>query len=183
MKPALDLHMLLSLKIAFNLKELTLQNNVKKFFFTRFKRMLIKKSIIDNILNKVEKYILQTLIITRSKENKVYEIFMKLIWSNTFRYFSMLCIIGNTVVLALDHDQPSPELSLIIEQLNLAFFAFFCFELIAKLLGQGFKYFMKDKFNWFDGIVVIVSAIDVILIYTFAFKPGKSSIINVILDG
>jgi hypothetical protein len=127
--------MLLSLKIAFNLKELTMQNNVKKFFFTRFKRMLIKKSIIDNILNKVEKYILQTLIITRSKENKIYEIFMKLIWSKVFRYFSMLCIIANTVVLALDHDLPSKELQITIEHLNLAFFAFFCFELVAKLLG------------------------------------------------
>jgi hypothetical protein len=96
--------MLLSLKIAFNLKELTMQNNVKKFFFTRFKRMLIKKSIIDNILNKVDKYILQTLIITRSNENIIYKIFMKLIWSKVFRYFSMLCILANTLVLALDHD-------------------------------------------------------------------------------
>ena len=104
MTPTLDPHMLLSLKIAFNLKELTLQNNVKKFFFTRFKRMLIKKSIIDKILIKIEKYILQTQIITRSKENKIYEIFMKLIWTKTFRYLAMLCIIANTVVLALDHD-------------------------------------------------------------------------------
>jgi len=135
MKPAIDAHMLLALKIAFNLKELTLQNNVKKFFFTRFKRMLIKKSIIDKILLKVEKYILQTQIMARAKENKLYGFFMRLISTKTFRYLTMICILANTVVLSLDHDMASELLSNTIENMNLAFFAFFCFELIAKLLG------------------------------------------------
>jgi hypothetical protein len=58
--------MLLSLKIAFNLKELTMQNNVRKFFFSRFKRMLIKKSIIDKILFKVERFIVETEILARA---------------------------------------------------------------------------------------------------------------------
>jgi hypothetical protein len=40
--PQLDVHQLLSLKIAYNLKELTYSKNVKKFFFSRFKRRLIK---------------------------------------------------------------------------------------------------------------------------------------------
>jgi hypothetical protein len=135
MKPAIDAHMLLTLKIAFNLKELTLQNNVKKFFFTRFKRMLIKKSIIDKILLKVEKYILLTQIMARAKENKLYGFFMRLISTKAFRYLTMICILANTVVLSLDHNMASALLSNTIENMNLAFFAFFCFELIAKLLG------------------------------------------------
>lgn len=53
-KPELDENMFLALKIAFNLKELTYQQNVKKFFFSRFKRRLIKKSIIEKLEFKIE---------------------------------------------------------------------------------------------------------------------------------
>ena len=105
----MDVHILLSLKIAFNLKELTLQNNIRKFFFTRFKRKLIKKSIIDKILFKVESYIVETDILARSKEWKIYEVFMKIIWSKVFKACSILFILANTVILGLIHDQTSPE--------------------------------------------------------------------------
>lgn len=105
----LDVHILLSLKIAFNLKELTMQNNIRKFFFTRFKRKLIKKSIIDKILIKVETYILETEILARSKEWKVYEVFMRIIWSKVFKTCSILFILANTVTLGLIHDRTSRE--------------------------------------------------------------------------
>ena len=48
--------------------------------------------------------------------------------------------------------------------LNLYFFGFFVFELIAKLAGYGLKLYFKDKYNWFDCSVVLVSAIDVVLV-------------------
>jgi hypothetical protein len=131
----LDVHILLSLKIAFNLKELTMQNNIRKFFFTRFKRKLIKKSIIDKILFKVETYIVETEILARSKEWKIYEFFMKIIWSKVFKTCSILFILANTVTLGLIHDQTSPQFQNILELLNLVFFSFFCFELLAKVMG------------------------------------------------
>ena len=35
---------------------------------------------------------------------------------------------------------------------------------------------MRDKFNWFDGLVVLVSAVDVTLLYTvFANQESSSS--------
>jgi hypothetical protein len=71
--------MLLSLKIAFNLKEILQQKNIKKYFFTRFKRKLVKKSIIDKILSKVDVYIGETELLERSKDHKIYEIFMRII--------------------------------------------------------------------------------------------------------
>jgi hypothetical protein len=154
-------HILLSLKIAFNLKELTMQNNIRKFFFTSFKRKLIKKSIIDKILFKVETYIVETEILARSKEWKIYEVFMKIIWSKVFKTCSIIFILANTVTLGLIHDKTSPQFQNTLESLNLAFFSFFCFELIAKVMGQGYKIYLRDKFNWFDGAVVVISAIDI----------------------
>jgi hypothetical protein len=34
---------------------------------------------------------------------------------------------------------------------------------------------MRDKFNWFDGLVVIVSAVDVTLLYTLFTNQESSS--------
>jgi hypothetical protein len=36
--PELNLHLNLTLKLAYNLKDLSQKTNVKQFFFTRFKR-------------------------------------------------------------------------------------------------------------------------------------------------
>ena len=77
--PQLDEHMFLALKIAFNLKELTYQQNVRKFFFSRFKRRLIKKSIIEKLETKITSYLEQTNMAIRSRDNRLYSIFHTLI--------------------------------------------------------------------------------------------------------
>jgi hypothetical protein len=47
--------------------------------------------------------------------------------------------------------------------LNAAFYTIFLVEMIIKLLGLGFKEYIKDNYNKFDSIIVIMSTIDVIL--------------------
>ena len=158
--------MFLALKIAFNLKELTYQQNVRKFFFSRFKRRLIKKSIIEKLEYKIEQYLDQTNMLIRARGNKFYMFFYTIINSSTFKLISILAIISNVVVLGLVKDNSSQKYDQVLEYLNLCFFSFFVFELVAKIIGQGFKYYLKDKFNWFDGGVVLISAIDVVLQYS-----------------
>jgi hypothetical protein len=55
------------------------------------------------------------------------------------------------------------------------FFAFFSFEIIAKLIGQGFKYYFKDRFNWFDTIVILLSAVDIIVGLVFKYTEDTTS--------
>jgi hypothetical protein len=55
--------------------------------------------------------------------------------------------------------------------MNLAFFSFFVFELVAKVTGQGIKQYVKDRFNWFDGGVVLISAVDVT--FQYSLSNGK----------
>ena len=55
-----------------------------------------------------------------------------------------------------------------IDKVNTFFFAFFCFELVVKLAGRGFVFYFRERFNWFDSGVVVVSAIDIILSNTAA---------------
>jgi Ion transport protein len=87
--------------------------------------------------------------------------------------------LSNIVVLGLVHDGASQEYNRVLEQLNLFFFGFFCLELVAKLLGEGFKYYIRDKFNWFDGGVVLLSAIDISLLYGLKTR-GKLETIKII---
>jgi len=37
-----------------------------------------------------------------------------------------------------------------------------------KILGIGFKQYTRDRFNWFDGGIVIISAADIVVTYTFS---------------
>lgn len=41
--------MTLALKIAFNIKDMTLNQNVKDFFYSRFKKQLIEKNTVEEL--------------------------------------------------------------------------------------------------------------------------------------
>jgi len=81
---------------------------VKKFFFSRFKRRLIKKSIIDKIEAKVENLLAETDILRRARDNKFYLIFYSIIYSRLFKVISMTAIISNIIVLGLVKDNSTP---------------------------------------------------------------------------
>jgi hypothetical protein len=51
--------------------------------------------------------------------------------------------------------------------INILFFGFFCFEIAAKIFGEGFKFYLRDKYNWFDAGVVFISTIDILLVGIF----------------
>jgi len=78
----------------------------------------------------------------------------------------VISIVGNAIVLAMDKYPIDRDIEYKLETLNLTFFSIFAFELIVKLSAFGMKFYYRDKFNWFDSLVVLFSAIDVTLTYT-----------------
>jgi len=80
--------------------------------------------------------------------------------SKVFQIFINICIIGNTVVLALDKYPQSGDMESHLDHVNFIFYLTFLFELIIKLVANGFKFYFKNKFNCFDFIVVVISTID-----------------------
>jgi hypothetical protein len=36
---------------------------------------------------------------------------------------------------------------------------------VSKILGEGFKLYLRDKYNWFDAAIVLISAIDTSTVY------------------
>lgn len=75
----------------------------------------------------------------------------------------MLLILLNTWSLANYTYDESEAFSNFKEVLDYIFVALFTVEFVLKLLGLGLQRFYQDKFNVFDGVVVIISLIEVII--------------------
>lgn len=63
-----------------------------------------------------------------------------------------------------------------LEVFNLVFFGAFFFEMIIKLIGLGFKLYLKDRFNMFDMVIVIFSCVDTTLTYAGVGGGGGGAI-------
>ena len=84
-----------------------------------------------------------------------------------------ICVFCNTVTLALD-GLVGEQLALIFAWLNFIFTSIFTIEMILKLYGMGLKEYVKDTFNVLDGIVVIISNVELVLNFmaTGNINPG-----------
>jgi len=72
-------------------------------------------------------------------------------------------IVGNSIVLAMDKANIDRERTNIIYLSNNIFYGFFASELIMKLLSQGFKFYLRDHYNWLDCLIIAVSSVDIAL--------------------
>ena len=82
-------------------------------------------------------------------------------------------IIINMLFLASEHYDQSEQLNNIGEIANLFFTVIFTGEMVLKLFGLGIKKYVSDGFNVFDGVIVIVSLIEL-------FSQAESSGLSVL---
>ena len=87
--------------------------------------------------------------------------FFLLASNKKFENFIAIVIVLNTVLLALDSYPPDPSLMEKAEKANLAFSLVFLLEMIIKLIGFGFKGYLKDSMNLFHTFIVLSSIIDI----------------------
>lgn len=84
----------------------------------------------------------------------------RLVSSSLFNSFVMLCVLVNTLVLMMDNlfsDEVDMVLSLINQWLTLVF----AIEFILKLIALGVPGYCRDGFNIFDGVIVLVSIVEI----------------------
>lgn len=77
-----------------------------------------------------------------------------------------LCVLLNTIVMGMEHYNMSPEMIEFTTMANDTFTYIFIVEMAAKLLAIGFKKYLQDKMNWLDGIVVIISIVEIVMTLT-----------------
>ena len=74
--------------------------------------------------------------------------------------FLIICVLSNTLILALEGYFTDDSVFVIM---NTVFTAIFAVEMTLKLYGLGIDKYCQDAFNIFDGIVVILSFVEIII--------------------
>ncbi|KAM3864225.1 LOW QUALITY PROTEIN: voltage-dependent T-type calcium channel subunit alpha-1I-like [Diretmus argenteus] len=81
------------------------------------------------------------------------------------KYFSrgiMIAILINTISMGIEHHNQPDELTNVLEICNIVFTSMFTLEMILKLTAFGFFDYLRNPYNIFDGIIVIISVCEII---------------------
>jgi len=76
---------------------------------------------------------------------------------------SFMLIMGNTLVLSMDDYNNKPSTTRYLSIANKVFTIIFSVEMILKLQVLGIEDYVRDGFNLFDGVLVIISVFDMAL--------------------
>ncbi len=74
--------------------------------------------------------------------------------------FITLCIVVNTLFMALDHHDMDPGVKDMLTNGNYFFTATFAIEAVIKLMAMSPKYYFQEGWNIFDFIIVALSLIE-----------------------
>ncbi|XP_073830197.1 sodium voltage-gated channel paralytic isoform X33 [Musca autumnalis] len=74
--------------------------------------------------------------------------------------FITLCIVVNTMFMAMDHHDMNPELERVLKSGNYFFTATFAIEASMKLMAMSPKYYFQEGWNIFDFIIVALSLLE-----------------------
>nr|XP_033785401.1 voltage-dependent T-type calcium channel subunit alpha-1I isoform X2 [Geotrypetes seraphini] len=81
------------------------------------------------------------------------------------KYFNrgiMIAILVNTISMGIEHHEQPEELTNVLEISNIVFTSMFALEMILKLSAFGLFDYLRNPYNIFDGIIVIISVWEII---------------------
>ncbi|KAL4681419.1 hypothetical protein H8959_006896 [Pygathrix nigripes] len=81
------------------------------------------------------------------------------------KYFNrgiMMAILVNTVSMGIEHHEQAKELTNILEICNVVFTSMFALEMILKLAAFGLFDYLRNPYNIFDSIIVIISIWEIV---------------------
>ena len=70
---------------------------------------------------------------------------------------SFTMILLNTIVLAVDYYNQPRSIQRLLLNLNMLFTCIFAGEMIFKIVAFGLLGYLRDSFNVFDGVLVVIS--------------------------
>jgi Ion transport protein. len=94
-----------------------------------------------------------------------------------FDHFIMACILANALVLAMQSFGQSRAMTDVLDALNYAFAAIFTAEAVLKLTGLGVVAYFRDRWNIFDFIIVLGTALGLILKWTTGSSVGSVAMV------
>ncbi|XP_055913399.1 voltage-dependent T-type calcium channel subunit alpha-1I isoform X3 [Eupeodes corollae] len=85
----------------------------------------------------------------------------RLVEHKYFQQSILLAILINTLSMGIEYHKQPEELTAIVETSNVVFSAIFAVEMLLKVVAEGPFRYIANGFNVFDGIIVILSAIEI----------------------
>ncbi|KAM4632297.1 voltage-dependent T-type calcium channel subunit alpha-1H [Discoglossus pictus] len=103
------------------------------------------------------------------ERNKVYKIWeeftnrlKRIVDSKYFNRGIMIAILINTLSMGIEYHEQPEELTNALEISNIVFTSMFALEMLLKLLAFGIFGYIKNPYNIFDGIIVVISVWEII---------------------
>jgi hypothetical protein len=88
-------------------------------------------------------------------KNKCRKFFFDVQSHKFFEYFIIVCIMMNTVIMAMRYARMTEEYEFVIEIINYVFAIIFNIEMVIKMIALSYKYFTKSSWNRFDFAIVV----------------------------
>ncbi|XP_037808576.1 voltage-dependent T-type calcium channel subunit alpha-1G isoform X5 [Lucilia sericata] len=85
----------------------------------------------------------------------------RLVEHKYFQQGILLAILINTLSMGIEYHKQPEELTVIVETSNIVFSAIFAVEMLLKVVAEGPFRYIANGFNVFDGVIVILSAIEI----------------------
>ncbi|XP_035389090.1 voltage-dependent T-type calcium channel subunit alpha-1G isoform X11 [Electrophorus electricus] len=92
----------------------------------------------------------------------VCDTFRKIVDSKYFGRGIMIAILINTLSMGIEHHEQPEELTNALEISNIVFTSLFALEMLLKLLVYGPFGYIKNPYNIFDGIIVVISVWEIV---------------------
>uniref|UniRef100_A0A671VPJ1 Calcium voltage-gated channel subunit alpha1 I n=1 Tax=Sparus aurata TaxID=8175 RepID=A0A671VPJ1_SPAAU len=81
------------------------------------------------------------------------------------KYFNrgiMIAILINTISMGIEHHEQPEELTNVLEICNIVFTSMFSLEMILKITAFGSFSYLRNPYNVFDGVIVIISVCEIV---------------------
>ncbi|NXV46143.1 CAC1H protein, partial [Uria aalge] len=102
----------------------------------------------------------------RNKVTRLWKAFgsklKKIVESKYFNRGIMIAILINTLSMGIEYHEQPDELTNALEISNIVFTSMFALEMLLKLLAFGLFGYIKNPYNIFDGIIVVISVWEII---------------------
>ncbi|KFO58967.1 Voltage-dependent T-type calcium channel subunit alpha-1I, partial [Corvus brachyrhynchos] len=102
----------------------------------------------------------------RNKVTKLWRAFgtklKRIVESKYFNRGIMIAILINTLSMGIEYHEQPDELTNALEISNIVFTSMFALEMLLKLLAFGIFGYIKNPYNIFDGIIVVISVWEII---------------------
>ncbi|XP_072456845.1 voltage-dependent T-type calcium channel subunit alpha-1H isoform X6 [Notamacropus eugenii] len=86
----------------------------------------------------------------------------RIVESKYFNRGIMIAILINTLSMGIEHHEQPEELTNALEISNIVFTSMFALEMLLKLLAFGLLGYIRNPYNIFDGIIVVISVWEII---------------------